>query len=405
MANGMDYQVSRYFQTHGFKPRDIEKARIYEFVLSSGGISRKKLSQRLEIRPNNVSEAVQQLVDDNLMIEIPDESKGKGRPEILLHARRDRLVSIAVGVSSDYLTAALIDMAGYSLLEKDVRIPAETDNLSFYERLVALISEVVARVGRTQILVGIGIAVPGVVSENGGKWVFNSTWPVVSNLDLSRLPSRFHVPVTVFRFLDAELNALILKHERLRNASVLLVHWGYGIGASFCQDGVIPSLRIGSIGEMGHMKVNASDSTLQCKCGEKGCLETVASGWALRSRLEPLTGKFPTDEKKLGRVLEDLDLSSDEAIQRAVAGLAKAIDITYRFYPADKIIIYGPFMANQDIRIDLVSLVRAKLPWYSKDCVDIEVGLGEDGEATALGSCAEFFRSRLEKMLVFRNVI
>ncbi|QTQ12645.1 ROK family protein [Treponema parvum] len=401
----MNYLVSEYYLNRGFKTRDIEKARLYELICAEEGTSRKRMNQKLRLRPNNVSDSVQQLTEDELVYEDAEvKIQGKGRPEVILHPRFDRLVAISVGVSSNTLTADLIDMEGKSIWQKSLPVPDDADNTVFLESLTRLIIELEYCITKKQILVGIGVAVPGIVSANGTRWVFNSRWPEVSNLDFSKLSVRFKVPVRLYRFLDSQLNALIFRNVSINDSSIILVHWGYGIGAAYCINGKIPLLAAGSISEIGHIKIVPPKDAALCRCGERGCLETISSGWALQKHLGSVLGVFPSDEKELGRLMASRDFSGDPVIEKAVESVACVIDNTHRVFPADRVIVYGPFVGNQFIRKTLVEKIREKLPWYSKPSVEIEIITGDFEDITALGCCADFFKARLIEMLVFHGM-
>lgn len=55
---------------------------------------------------------------------------------------------------------------------------------------------------------------------------------------------------------------------------------GTGLAAAVVRDGVVVRGRDGIVGEIGHLPV-AGAGGAQCKCGQFGCLETIASGSAL----------------------------------------------------------------------------------------------------------------------------
>jgi predicted NBD/HSP70 family sugar kinase len=53
-----------------------------------------------------------------------------------------------------------------------------------------------------------------------------------------------------------------------------------GLGAGLVVDGDLVRGSRGAAGELGHTRTPAADD-LRCRCGETGCLEAVAGGWAL----------------------------------------------------------------------------------------------------------------------------
>jgi predicted NBD/HSP70 family sugar kinase len=69
------------------------------------------------------------------------------------------------------------------------------------------------------------------------------------------------------------------------------------------------------VGELGHCPVA---SGLQCPCGRRGCLETVAAGWAIRERATALLGG-DLARANLAQ-LENLDDPRIDDVLRSAAG-------------------------------------------------------------------------------------
>ncbi len=400
----MGYTVSDFYAAFGgFKSRDIEKAKLYELIVSEKETSRKKLNQRLQLRPNNVSEAIQQLLDDGLIIEDNSQkATGRGRPEVIIKPNPERLVTIVLWVISNSLYAALIDMDGSRLWQFEEFLQQDADNTQFLNAVVKMVTQLQYCISKKQTLIGIGIALPGAISSNSMKWSFNSRWNRIVNLDFSNLSMRFKVPVKLFRILDSQLYALTAQNNSLSDSSTLLVHWGYGIGASFSIKGEIPKSTTGSITEVGHVKVDRSADAKLCRCGERGCLETVSSLWALKSEMESVLGfELTEDENELSSVLENCDLYGIEALRNAIECLTDVLDSTYRILYFDKIIIYGPFLKNQWVIRTFVESIRRKIPDYARASLDIDIMTDNLDSLIATGCTYGFLMSKLQEMLVF----
>jgi transcriptional regulator of PTS gene len=314
----------------------------------------------------------------------------------------ERLVTIVLWVISSSLNAALIDMEGNRLWQFEEFIPQDADNTQFMNAVIKMVTELQYCVSKKQSLIGIGISLPGGISSNGMKWNMNSRWNRIVNLDFSNLSTRFKVPVRLFRLLDSQLHALNAQNSSLSDSSVLLVHWGYGIGATFSVHGEIPKSATGSITEIGHMKVDRSPDARICSCGDMGCLETVSSVRALKPEIERIVGfGISEDEEELGSVLENCNLSTSDAIINAIESISNVLDNTYRILFSDKIIVYGPFLKNPWVVRTFVESLRRKIPDYARSSVDIEIMMDNLDSLVATGCTYGFFRSKLQEMLVF----
>lgn len=130
-------------------------------------------------------------------------------------------------------------------------------------------------------LLAIGVGVPGRVEPDGVvRLAANLGWHDIPLA--ARLSAEFGVPCAVGNDVRAAASGL-LDHEvagGIRNLAYVAV--GTGIGAGLVLDG---RLRLGSrgmAGEIGHVVVEPDGVT--CSCGQRGCLETVASGPAIARR-------------------------------------------------------------------------------------------------------------------------
>ncbi len=75
--------------------------------------------------------------------------------------------------------------------------------------------------------------------------------------------------------------ALAELSERRESApNLLMIKASTGLGAGIVMGGVLQRGSLGASGEIGHTKTAAARG-MKCRCGDVGCVETVASGWAL----------------------------------------------------------------------------------------------------------------------------
>src|SRR5829696_3679718 len=91
-----------------------------------------------------------------------------------------------------------------------------------------------------------------------------------------------------------------------------------GVGLGMILDGRLYRGCCGVAGEVGHTPV--VDDGLICRCGSRGCLETVASHLAVASLLERSRG----EPVSLARLLE-LVGAGDRGARRAVADAGRAV--------------------------------------------------------------------------------
>jgi len=148
-------------------------------------------------------------------------------------------------------------------------------------------------------VLGVGIGLPGPVDFRTGQPV---SPPAMPGWDGADVPSMF-VEVTDSPVLvdnDARIMALgeyrELRHE---DASMIFVKIGSGVGAGMIADGRVLRGDRGAAGDIGHIVVDP-DAEEICRCGNRGCLDAVAGGWAIAHRLGDLA-PTPPDVVRLAR--------------------------------------------------------------------------------------------------------
>jgi glucokinase len=126
--------------------------------------------------------------------------------------------------------------------------------------------------------VPVGVGVPGLVDPRGGtvkhavNLAVDGDWLPVGPL----LAELIGVPVLV----ENDVNAATLGAVALSGADDLVyLSIGTGLAAGLVLDGRLRRGEHGAAGEVGHVPVDPSGPL--CSCGQRGCLETVASGSAL----------------------------------------------------------------------------------------------------------------------------
>ena len=190
-------------------------------------------------------------------------------------------------------------------------------------------------------LAAIGVGVPGRVDPETGVvgLATNLGW---RDVPLARLlEAEFGVICAVENDVHLAATGLV-GHEAAGGArSLAYVAVGTGIGAGLVLDGRLHRGGRGMAGEIGHIVVEPAG--VVCRCGQRGCLETVASGPAVARRAaeevaagtdtslrdaQPLNAKAVYDAARAGDPLAlRLVDAAGGALARAIAGLVLTCDV------------------------------------------------------------------------------
>ena len=270
------------------------KTIVLETIIESFPISRAKIANRTGLNKGTVSSLVQELLDGKLIDESgPGESSGGRRPVMLLF-NEVAGYSIGIDIGVNYLLGVLTDLQGNICNEHLVKF----SNLSYEEiksKLFDTIDLLTSSAPSSPYgIIGIGIGVPGIVSNDGEIILApNLGWV---NIDLqSTLQKKYDVPIII----DNEANAGAYGEKRFgvgkEFSDIIYVSIGIGIGVGLILNGELYKGNNGFSGELGHMTIEVHGEN--CRCGSKGCWELYASEQALINKAKQLEITVPNNEE------------------------------------------------------------------------------------------------------------
>lgn len=297
--------------------RAANRARVLH-ALHGGELVQAELARRTGLSPATISTLVRDLVDEGRV----DVSRTISRGRRARSVRLSRRAGVAVGIDfgRTHIRVAAADLAHRVIAEREVAIRRGADAQTSVDIGAKLYREMLADVGvPDDIVVSVGIGIPGPIDHRSGE-VGSTTilpeWVGVRPGDL--VASRLERPVLIEN--DANLGALAeVTWGAAREAeNIIYVKMATGIGAGLVLGSRPYHGHVGMAGELGHITVR--EDGLVCRCGNRGCLETVASGEAILALLRP--GRGP--ELTLGGVVE-LVTAGDVAAVRVVGDAGRHV--------------------------------------------------------------------------------
>lgn len=317
-------------------------ATVLGLVHREGPLARSALTQATGLNRSTVGALVAELAELGLVQERePELSNRVGRPSPVV-APDGRVVALAINPEIDAVTVGVVGLDG--TVRRRVRYP--TGHIPSAAEAVAIAAAVVDGLrpdlaGASRV-VGIGVAVPGLVREEDGVVRLAPHLEWAEEPFAAELAAATGYPVLAAN--DASLGA---NAERLfgagRGASDLVYLNGgaSGIGAGVIVSGSPLTGISGYAGELGHTLVNSAG--VRCHCGAIGCLETEVS----QSALLRVLGMEAADPEELDRALSAAIAAGDPAVtaevDRQVGFLATALrNATNVFDP--QLIVLGGFL-------------------------------------------------------------
>lgn len=337
------------------QPRQRERARAYALIASGQVDSRREIASRLRLRSTPTSQLVNELIARGLVLEAAGAAKGRGRPAATLVVNARALCATLVQIASQSLVGSVVDLTGRVIAEETREVDPDCDNAHMTANLRDLVLRLAPHLPAESGQLGTVLSIAGIVDPVSRHWLLSSRWPRIQSLPLATCLGPEAGRVEIVRNLDAELGARLDDSDR--GESVLLLHWGFGIGMACALAGHPIDRAVGFLGEIGHWRLAAPGDVL-CRCGQHGCVETGAALWSLLPALRRHWPDLAADEDAFAVQARRIDLLSRPEIARAVEIVAHTLGNLTRLILPRRIIVSGPFVANAAIWSRLNDLVR-----------------------------------------------
>ncbi|WP_422936574.1 ROK family transcriptional regulator [Sinomonas sp. P47F7] len=368
--------------------RRQNEQRIVE-ALMAGPATQAELSRTTGLSTATVSNIVKVLHEASIVATEPTTSSGRRALSVRLNS--NSAVAVGIDFGRRHLRVVVSNLAYDILAEDTVSLPlgheADVGIAAAVDVLDSLLED--AGIDRRDV-VGVGAGIPGPIDHRTGSVAQGAILPewVGFNL-LTHLEEALELPVFVDN--DANLGALSEvtwgPHSGVSN--LIFVKIGSGIGAGLIINGQPFYGHVGVTGEIGHATIVEHGQI--CRCGNRGCLETLASTTTMiellsrggRERVTPddiVRMALARDTATL-RVVDDAGL----AVGRALGNVANLIN-------PEVIVLGGPLTEMGDLLLDPVrrGLVRHAVPLIGQTTTVTMSALGVRAEV--LGAVALVFQ-------------
>lgn len=356
--------------------RSANERRLIDALMGEGELTQAQLSRRTGLAPATVSNIVHAL-DDAGVVEVTEGRGRKGRAVRLAGA-----AGYVVGIDFAHrsVSVALSNLAHDIVVESRPLTEGHR-----YDDGLALVREIVdhllARAGAGRAdLVGAAMTLPAPVDSRHHQVGAPSILPGWVGVDAPSAASRilgFDVRV------DNDAN-LAAKAEHLWGAGRGVANLAYikideGVGAGLVLDGQLFRGASGTAGEIGHTTIDEFGRL--CRCGNRGCLETVVSTTQVLAFLAPTHGAELTIPDVVAaarggdvgcrRILAD----TGRAVGVAVANLCNLIN-------PELVLIGGALSAAEELLLDPMREIVARygVPSAVQDVEIRTAALGDRAE-------------------------
>lgn len=368
--------------------RQLNQQRIIE-TLMVGPATQAELARQTGLSTATVSNIVKIMLDSGLASAEPTTSSGRRALNVRLNS--NGAVAVGIDFGRRHLRVVLASLSYHVIAEESVMLPLGHQAEEGVQAAMALLEKLLRESGveRTAV-VGAGVGIPGPIDRRTGTVAQGAILPEWVGINiLQYLEETLKIPVFVDN--DANLGAWseVTWGHHSGVSNLLFLKIGSGIGAGLILNGAPYYGNVGITGEIGHATIH--EQGLVCRCGNRGCLETIASTTTMiellsRGEDRPLT---PADivRKALARDSATLRVIDDAglAVGRALGNVANLIN-------PEVIVVGGPLAGLGDILLDPVrrGLIRHAVPVIGETTTLAMSSLGDRAEA--LGAAALVFQ-------------
>jgi N-acetylglucosamine repressor len=256
-------------------------------IWKEGPIARGKLSALMNLNLPTISYLVNDLLHSGEIVEVGYALSTGGRKAQLLDVNPDFGRVIAVEFSSKGITSGTADLKGRIYNERfDSFSPRDGKNLALEVIYRAIESQIgFIRRDRPQEAKKIGVGISGLVDEDRGISVGFPRFDEWVDVPLKELlEKKFGISTIVENHICATTLAenIFGKYKEFRH--MLYFHLGPGLGLGIIINGTVYKGSKFNVGEFGHTSIVENGPI--CYCGNYGCLETLASDYALIGQAE-----------------------------------------------------------------------------------------------------------------------
>ena len=384
-----------------FAMAQMNRSMVFDLIRRKGPISRAEIARTIGLSIPTVMKITEEFSHKQFVQDVgKGESSGGKRPE-LLELIPDSKYIIGVGVGRSKTNVLMMNLAGEVFIREIMETGGTVVPEVWISRLIRVIENVIRESGLPEKrILGMGIGMPGILDEESGKVLFSPDFKW-ENVDmLTPIRERFKMDITI-----ENANRALAMGEYYFGAGVdsrnfLVVNLGHGIGSAIMREGEFYRGSSGSSGEIGHIILEKNGP--KCNCGNKGCLEAIASGNAIArdAKIAVLEGNASKimelvngDINRIGAktVFEAAHLGDQMAIQiteRAMQYIGIGLANYINLLDPDLIILFGGLTNAGNIFLKKIKeVLRERQMKFAGRQVKLVISqMGENG--TAVGSAS-----------------
>lgn len=315
--------------------------RILQLITTGRANTRTAIAQLTGLSRSTVGQRLDALFAAGLLKESDQSVPSRGRPSRALTLDHAAGLIIGVDIGEQRTRVAITDLNAGILAERVERLAVSDGPEALLDTITATVRGMIshADLGATPVA-GIGFGLPAPVDYEAGRvlgWSIMSGW---DDYDIrGHLRRTWQVPILI----DNDVNLLTLaEHRRFwrDQPHLLYIKAGTGVGSGMVIDGHVNRGAQGAAGDIGHIHISGFGDP-QCRCGNRGCLESLVGGWALARDLRDRRQTKGQDARDVVDQVRRGDSTAVAALRTAGRVLGEAVAYATSLLNPDIIVLGG----------------------------------------------------------------
>jgi predicted NBD/HSP70 family sugar kinase len=394
--------LQQYRKMDKFQIGQTNKYNAFRCIIREAPINRAAIAKRTDLSIPTVMSIVDDLFEKKVIRSIGKGESSGGKPPEMLEIIPDRFYYIGVDVGRTIIRVVVNNVVH----EQVSSLQEPTGNILPAKDLVDRICSYIVTIIRqsaieSHSILGVGVAMPGLIENDTGRVLFSP------DFSWEDIPLKTWLQDSLGYLIRIEnsnralaLNESYLPEEVESSRTTFSINLGYGIGAGLVMGDQIFTGSNGTSGEIGHITV-IRDGPL-CACGNRGCLEAVASGFAIatqakkeavknkKSRILELCGGdiSKIDANLVFEAVEQGDKAALAIIDTAAEYIGIGIAMAVNVLDPDHVVLCGGLMRNGPYFFEKINASIQKHKMWKAGDRHLVISIGTGGEfSTANGAC------------------
>ena len=363
--------------------KKINRAHVLNLIRDGQTISRVEISQKSRLSRPTVSSIIHSLIKEGYIKEIgkDEEKRGAGKKRTMLRFIPQAAYAIGIEVGISKLDIGILDLQANMIYRSSTNLKKlsnpRKDRKSIKNLIIREIQKAIDLSGiNPQKIIGVGIGTTGLVDAKSGILRISTYHPGWNGLNFRNLiEKKFHIHAVIDNAVKVEALGERWFGMGKEINNFIYISITEGIGAGLIINGTLYRGKDDNAGEIGHTVVDINGR--KCTCGNRGCLNTMASERALHywagesiaknkksilARLTRKSHKISTD--LILKAAQEKDPLAINIIKKVGGYIGLGLSNLINMFNPEAVIISSPLLQTRGIILDVI---RKSLNNYSLD--------------------------------------